>query len=102
MSLHLGYPSHSDSPGCRSLWGEQDRHRRCEHHRLASTPNDQQSKPSTVGTSYDASWTRQHWLNAGHAYSGVDRGPAWNARAFVAIILAFVAVALIIWFALGG
>ena len=36
------------------------------------------------------------------AYSGVDRGPAWNARAFVAIILAIVAVALVIWFALGG
>jgi hypothetical protein len=24
------------------------------------------------------------------AYSGVDRGPAWNARAFVAIVLAIV------------
>jgi hypothetical protein len=46
-------------PRCRSLWGEQDRHRRCEHHRLVSTPNDRQSKPSTVGTSHDASWTRQ-------------------------------------------
>src|ERR1700722_13445319 len=57
--LHLGYRSHSDCPGCRSLWGEQDRHRRCEHHRLVSTPNDRQSKPSTVGTSHDASWTRQ-------------------------------------------
>jgi hypothetical protein len=39
---------------------------------------------------------------SGHAYSGVDRGPAWNARAFVAIILAIVAVALVIWFAAGG
>ena len=29
------------------------------------------------------------------------RGPAWSARAFVAIILAIVAVALVIWFALG-
>jgi hypothetical protein len=36
------------------------------------------------------------------AYSGVSRGPAWSARAFVAIILAIVAVALVIWFALGG
>jgi hypothetical protein len=36
---------------------------------------------------------------SGHAYS---RGPAWSARAFVAIILAIVAVALVIWFALGG
>ena len=36
------------------------------------------------------------------AYSGVDLGPAWNARAFVAIILAIVAVALVIWFAVGG
>jgi hypothetical protein len=39
---------------------------------------------------------------SGHAYSGVTRGPAWSARAFVAIILAIVAVALVIWFALGG
>jgi hypothetical protein len=39
---------------------------------------------------------------SGHAYSGVDRGPAWNARAFVAVILAIVAIALVIWFALGG
>ena len=39
---------------------------------------------------------------SGHAYSGVDRGPAWNAPAFLAIILAIVAVALVIWFALGG
>ena len=37
-----------------------------------------------------------------HAYSGVSRDPAWSARAFVAIILAVVAVALVIWFALGG
>ena len=36
----------------------------------------------------------------GHAYSGV--APAWSARAFVAIILAIVAIALVIWFALGG
>jgi hypothetical protein len=36
------------------------------------------------------------------AYSGVSRGPAWSARAFEAIILAIVAVALVIWFALGG
>jgi hypothetical protein len=35
------------------------------------------------------------------AYAGVGRGPAWNARAFVAIILAIVDVALVIWFALG-
>jgi hypothetical protein len=39
---------------------------------------------------------------SGHAYSGVGRGPAWSARAFVAIILAIVAIALVIWFALGG
>jgi hypothetical protein len=37
-----------------------------------------------------------------HAYSGVSRGPAWSARAFVTIILAIVAVALVSWFALGG
>jgi len=37
-----------------------------------------------------------------HAYSGVRRRPARSARAFVAIILAIVAVALVIWFALGG
>jgi hypothetical protein len=37
-----------------------------------------------------------------HAYSGVSRGPARSARAFVAIILAIVAVALVIWFAVGG
>ena len=36
------------------------------------------------------------------AYSVVSRGPAWSARALVAIILAIVAVALIIWFAVGG
>jgi hypothetical protein len=36
------------------------------------------------------------------AYSGIGRGPAWSARAFVAIILAIVALALVIWFALGG
>jgi hypothetical protein len=35
------------------------------------------------------------------AYPG-GRGPAWSARAFVAIILAIVAVALVIWFAVGG
>jgi hypothetical protein len=39
---------------------------------------------------------------SGHANSGVDRGPAWNARAFEAIIPAIVAVAVVIWFALGG
>src|SRR3984893_4219914 len=37
--LHLGYRNHSDCPGCRSLWGEQDRHRRCEHHHV-SAPHD--------------------------------------------------------------
>jgi hypothetical protein len=37
-----------------------------------------------------------------HAYSGVGRGPAWSARALVAVILAIVAVALVIWFAVGG
>jgi hypothetical protein len=36
------------------------------------------------------------------AYSGVSRGPAWSAGAFQAIILAIIAVALVIWFALGG
>jgi hypothetical protein len=35
-------------------------------------------------------------------YSDVGRRPAWSARAFVAIILAIVAIALVIWFALGG
>jgi hypothetical protein len=35
-------------------------------------------------------------------HSSVGRAPAWSARAFVAIILAIVAVALVIWFALGG
>ena len=39
---------------------------------------------------------------SGHAYSGVGRGPGWSARAFVAIIVPIVAVALVIWFALGG
>ena len=38
---------------------------------------------------------------SGRAYPG-GRGPAWSARAFEAIILAIVAVALVIWFALGG
>ena len=37
-----------------------------------------------------------------HAHSGISRAPAWSARAFLAIILAFVAVALVIWFAVGG
>jgi hypothetical protein len=37
-----------------------------------------------------------------HSYSGIGRGPAWNTRAFVAIVLAIVAVALVIWFAVGG
>jgi hypothetical protein len=36
------------------------------------------------------------------AYSGVSRGPAWSARALVAVILAIVAVGLVIWFAVGG
>ena len=36
------------------------------------------------------------------AYSGVSLVPAWSSRAFEAIILAIVAVALVIWFALGG
>ena len=36
------------------------------------------------------------------AYSGVGWGPVWSARAFVAIILTIVAVALVIWFSLGG
>ena len=39
--------------------------------------------------------------HSGRAYPG-GRGPAWSARAFEAIILAIVAVALVIWFALGG
>jgi hypothetical protein len=30
------------------------------------------------------------------------RGPAWNTRTLVAVILAIVAVALVIWFAAGG
>jgi hypothetical protein len=34
--------------------------------------------------------------------SGHGWGPAWSARAFVAIILAIVAITLVIWFALGG
>ena len=38
---------------------------------------------------------------SGRAYPG-GRGPAWNTRAFVAIVLAIVALALVIWFALGG
>jgi hypothetical protein len=38
---------------------------------------------------------------SGRAYP-VGRGPAWSARAFVAIILAIVAVALVIWFTFGG
>jgi hypothetical protein len=37
-----------------------------------------------------------------HGYSGISRTPAWSARAFLAIVLAFVAVALVIWFAIGG
>ena len=41
-----------------------------------------------------------------HRHYGVpiakQRLPAWSARAFVAIILAIVAIALVIWFALGG
>ena len=38
---------------------------------------------------------------SGRAYPG-GRGPAWSARTFAAIILAIVAIALVIWFALGG
>jgi hypothetical protein len=38
---------------------------------------------------------------SGRAYPG-GRGHAWSARAFVAIILAIVAIALVIWFALGA
>ena len=38
---------------------------------------------------------------SGRAYPG-GRGPAWNTRAFVAIVLAIVAVALVIWFSVGG
>src|ERR1700719_906418 len=38
---------------------------------------------------------------SGRAYPG-GRGPAWSARAFAAIILAIVAVALVIWFASVG
>jgi hypothetical protein len=41
-----------------------------------------------------------------HRHYGVPiakrRPPAWSARAFVAIILAIFAIALVIWFALGG
>jgi hypothetical protein len=37
-----------------------------------------------------------------HGYSGISRAPAWGARAFLAIILAIVAVTLVIWFAIGG
>ena len=44
--LHLGYRSHSDCPGCRSLWGEQDRHRRCEHHHVSAT-HDWTGEPRT-------------------------------------------------------
>jgi hypothetical protein len=51
------------------------------------------------------SWTPEEveeLTGSRHAYSGVNRGPAWSARALIAIILAIVAVALVIWFALGG
>jgi hypothetical protein len=41
-----------------------------------------------------------HWINA--AQSARLLGRRWSARAFVAIILAIVAIALVIWFALGG
>jgi hypothetical protein len=49
------------------------------------------------------SWTRRPWTTprSRRAYPG-GRGPAWSARAFVAIILAIVAVTLVIWFAVGG
>ena len=36
------------------------------------------------------------------AYSGVGRRFVWSARALVAILLAIVAIALVIWFGLGG
>jgi hypothetical protein len=36
------------------------------------------------------------------AYPGQGRGPAWSIRGLLAVILAIVAVALVIWFALGG
>jgi hypothetical protein len=53
---------------------------------------------------HDRSWTRSTGSTPrrGHAYSGAGQGPAWSARAFVAIILAIVAITLVIWFALGG
>jgi hypothetical protein len=47
------------------------------------------SRPTYTGPDRDAAW------------SG-SRGPAWGARAFAIIILAIAAVALVIWFALGG
>ena len=37
-----------------------------------------------------------------HGSSGISRAPAWSARSLLAIVLAFVAVALGIWFAIGG
>jgi hypothetical protein len=36
------------------------------------------------------------------AYPGQGRGPAWSVRGLLAVILAIVAMALVIWFALGG
>ncbi|MFZ1097611.1 MAG: hypothetical protein WAN75_51745, partial [Xanthobacteraceae bacterium] len=50
-----------------------------EQHRRVSTPNDRRSKPRRMtlrGPGSTGSTPR-----SGHAYSGVDRGPAWNARA---------------------
>jgi hypothetical protein len=52
------------------------------------------------GAFHGHSWTQQHWINA--AQSARLLGRRWSARAFVAIILAIVAIALVIWFALGG
>src|SRR3984893_6407535 len=78
--LHLGYRNHSDCPGCRSLWGEQDRHRRCEHHHV-SAPHDRPRNPSTVE-------------ERGRRAPGGSRA--------VRSILAIVAVALVIWFVFGG
>jgi hypothetical protein len=37
-----------------------------------------------------------------HGYSGISRAPAWSAGSLLAIVLAFVAVALVIWFVTAG
>jgi K+-sensing histidine kinase KdpD len=42
------------------------------------------------------------WITLAVTDTPGGRGPGWSARAFVAIILAIVAVALVIWFAFGG